>query len=166
MSFETFFLGREKIRNPFVREMISIGKELADKGIGREGNMSVRYGSRIIITARNADMGSLTESDFVEVADYDVVRNVALVIGQKEPSAETIMHWLIYRREDINAIIHIHNTFEKLPTTEKEKPSGSFEIALEVLKSLKNSRCINLRNHGCIAVGKSLREAREEIACL
>lgn len=166
MAFETFFLGKEKINNPLIKEMISIGKELGN--IFSEdvaGNISVRYGKRMLITSHN-EIASLTTDDFVEVIDYDAVRNIALVIGEREPSYEMPMHWLIYRREDINAIIHIHEIFDGLLTTEKEEPPGSFEIALEALKMLKNKNCINLKNHGCIAVGKNLRKAMGEISCL
>ncbi|HHH84127.1 MAG TPA: hypothetical protein ENL29_01520, partial [Thermoplasmatales archaeon] len=64
MSFETFFLGREKIKNPFVEKIISASKKIGDKGAG---SISMRYGSRIIITSKNASLSSLTENDFVEV---------------------------------------------------------------------------------------------------
>ena len=164
--FETFFLGREKINNPSIKEMISIGKELGNAfSHSMVGNMSVRYGKRMVITSHD-NIASLTPNDFVEVVDYDIARNVALVIGKKEPSHEMPMHWLIYRREDINAIIHIHELFNELPTTEKEEPPGSLEIALEALKALKKGNCINLKNHGCIAIGKNLRNAKEVIPCL
>jgi len=155
MSFETFFLGRERVKNPFIGEIISAGVEISEKGAG-EGSISMRYGGRIIITASHSPIPSLTEDDFVEIADYDAVRNIAMVIGTREPSADTPLHWLIYRRDDINAIV----SFGKL---EGESP---IDTAIEALKNLKNSNCITLKGYGQIAVGKSLKEAVEEITCL
>lgn len=168
VMFETFFLGRERVHNPSIKEMIAIGRALDDafSAHGMFGNISIRYGKRVMITTRDENIGALTKNDFVEVADYDVARNVAFVIGEKEPSHETPMHWLIYRREDVNAIIHIHKVFDRLPTTEKEESPGSLELALEALKALKNGNCINLKNHGCIAIGKNLRNAMEVIPCV
>lgn len=160
MSFETFFLGREQIKNPLIGTMISTGKELADAGgNGGGGTISVRYGNRIVITARNADIRSLDESDFVEVADYDAVRKIVLAIGPNEPPAGTALHWLVYRREGINAIVHIGDLSEKIIAGE----GGNFNIAMEALKSLKSTGCIAMKNIGYIAVGKSLHEAVEEV---
>ncbi len=158
MTFETFFLGREKIKNPFVEEMISSGIEISGKGTGANGSISMRYGNRMVITTGDATLSSLTESDFVEVADYDAVRNVAMVIGLKEPSPDTPLHWLIYRREDINAIISIGNPVGK--------EQAGLDTALDALRRLKKSNCITLEGYGCISVGKSLREAAEGITCV
>jgi L-fuculose-phosphate aldolase len=168
MIFETFFLGKEKINNPLVKEMIDIGRILVDALSYPNilGNISTRYGKRVLITSCNERIGYLIENDFVEVADYDATRNLAFVIGKNEPSYEMPMHWLLYRREDINAIIHIHKVFNEFPTTELERLPGSLELVLEALKLLKNYNCINLKNHGCIAIGKNLRNAMEAILCV
>ncbi|MCD6147612.1 MAG: class II aldolase/adducin family protein [Thermoplasmata archaeon] len=154
MSFETFFLGREKIKNPFVEKMISASKKIGDKGAG---SISMRYGSRIIITSKNASLSSLTENDFVEVVDYDAVRNIALVIGMSEPSSASALHWFIYRREGINAIISVFD---------KDISEPDFDIAMEALKLLRNSNCIKLKNYGHVSVGKNMEEALEGLKCL
>jgi len=153
MSFETFFLGRDKIKNPFIERMISAGREIGN--IEDKGTISMRFGNRIIITARNATLSMLTEDDFVEVADYDAVRNIALVIGMNEPSPAAAIHWLIYRRDDINAIASV---FE-------DAPMPDFDIAMEALKLLKEKRCIKL-NNGLISVGRNIEEATEGLKCL
>ncbi|RLF64908.1 MAG: hypothetical protein DRN33_00865 [Thermoplasmata archaeon] len=153
MSFETFFLGREKIKNPLIEDMISAGKKISGEG---EVAISIRFGNRIVITARNAFPDSLTESDFVEIADYDAVRNIALVIGMNEPSPSAAVHWLIYRRDDINAIV---SDFRD------STPMKDFDVAMEALKLLKEKRCAELSN-GRISVGKSVDEAVEGLKCL
>jgi len=164
---EVIFLSMEKVRNPFMDEMKEIGRRLKDKGYitGTYGNISVRYGKRMVITATNSDLGNLSDEDFVEVVDYNPATNVAMVIGLKEPSRETPMHWLLYSRQEINAIIHTHKIFDNAPTTLHEKPAGSLELAFEALKIIGNNKLINLKNHGSIAVGETLKEAMEVIDC-
>jgi len=154
MSFETFFLGKEKIKNPLVGKMISAGKKIGDKGTS---SISMRYGNRIIITSKNSSLLSLTENDFVEVVDYDTVRNIALVIGMNEPSSAAALHWLIYRRDEINAIISVFD--ENMSETD-------FDVAMEALKLLRNSNCIKLKNYGHVSVGKNIEEALEGLKCL
>ncbi|RLF51369.1 MAG: hypothetical protein DRN11_02865 [Thermoplasmata archaeon] len=165
---KVLFLSREKVENPLLEEIRRVGKIVKEKGLVEEtfGNISIRYGKRMIITASGADLGDLKDEDFVEVVDYNPVTNIALVIGLKNPSIETPMHWLIYKKPEINAIIHTHKIFDNVPTTEKYAPPGSLELALEALKALRNANLINLKDHGSIAVGFSLQQALEELKCL
>jgi len=158
MNFETFFLGRENIKNPLVGEMVSAAARISEEGISGNETVSMRYGGRMVITAGGSSIASLTEDDFVEIADYDAVRNVAMAIGNREPSPDTPLHWLIYRRDDINAVISSREQAE-----EKRK---IFDIALEALGNLKKSNCIKLEGYGFISVGKNLKEAVEGIKCL
>ena len=164
----TLFLSREEVRNPLVDEIKRAGKIVKEKGLveGTYGNISVRYGKRIVITAANSDLGKLSNDDIVEVVDYNPATDVAMVIGLKEPSTETPMHWLIYRRDDINAIIHVHATFEEAPTSEKYAKEGTLELAMEAIKALKNSKIANLMGHGSIAVGINMEEALKVLKCL
>ncbi len=164
---KTFFISREEIRNPLIEEMKTVGRIIKEKKLVEKtyGNISIRYGKRMIITATNADLGNLKNEDFVEVVDYNPFTNIALAIGLKNPSIETPMHWLIYRKPDINAIIHVHKLYENVPTA-KYAPPGSVELAMEALKALKNSNLINLEKHGSVAVGIDLKKALEELKCL
>jgi len=164
---EVIYLAMEEVRNSLIEEIKKVGKKLKEKGYITEtyGNISVRYGKRMIITATNSDLGNLSNDDFVEVIDYNPATNIAMVIGTKKPSRETPMHWLLYSRDDINAIIHTHKIFDGIPTTKEEKPAGSLELAFEALKTIGNNKLINLKNHGSIAVGRTLQEAMEVIDC-
>jgi len=165
---KTLFLSREEVRNPLAEEIKRAGKIVKEKGLveGTYGNISARYGKRMVITATGSDLGNLSNEDMVEVVDYNPVTDIAMVIGVKEPSKETPMHWLIYRREDINAAIHVHRTFEEAPSTEKYAPQGSLELAMEAIKALKNSKIANLMGHGSIAVGVNIEDALRVLKCL
>ena len=73
-----------------------------------------------------------------------------------EPSPSAAVHWLIYRRDDINAIV---SDFRD------STPMKDFDVAMEALKLLKEKRCAELSN-GRISVGKSVDEAVEGLKCL
>jgi len=91
-----------------------------------------------------------------------------LVIGIKEPHVETPVHWLIHHaRDDVNAIIQLSdrelakNFSKKLPVTEKEYPPGTLNLAKEVLKKLRTSKSIVLKNNGIIFAGYNLKEVEK-----
>jgi ribulose-5-phosphate 4-epimerase/fuculose-1-phosphate aldolase len=145
-----------------IKEIVQLGKKLDEMGIvdHESGSISIRYGKRIVITKAGAQMGKIKNEDMVEVIDYDPIKNLALVIGLAEPNSETPMHWLIYDAMDkINAIIHVHAMSEAIPTTENEKPYGTLELAMEVLKTFRKGNFINIKNNGSIAIGRNLEEA-------
>ncbi|HDO19699.1 MAG TPA: class II aldolase/adducin family protein [Thermoplasmatales archaeon] len=158
---EVIFISKERVRNPLIDDIREIGRIIKERGLveGSFGNISVRYGNRIIITSSGSDLGNLGDDDFVEVADYNPITNIALAIGTKKPSIETPMHWLIYGKPNINAVIHTHKIFTGIPTTENYAPAGSLDLAKEVLKALRKSDVINILNHGSVAVGINLRDA-------
>lgn len=91
-------------------EMIKYGKLAEDKNLtpGVSGNMSARYGDKMLITASGTANGYLDEDDFV-LTDFD--GNV--VDGsRKKPSSEKLLHCEFYKkRKDINYIIHMHSPF-------------------------------------------------------
>ncbi len=46
-----------------------------------------------------------------------------------------------------------------MPTTEREKPHGTLELAMDILKTFRKRNFINIKNHGSIAIGRNLEEA-------
>lgn len=74
------------------------------------GNFSVRWGSRVFITATGLDKGALTPRDLLEI-DLDG----AVLGGKGRPSAETSLHTVIYReRAHARAILHVHTVWNTL----------------------------------------------------
>jgi len=140
---DVIFVSKEKIRNPLVAEIIRIGKKIRKKG-----TISARFGNRILITA-NHDLGELKESDFVEVVDYNILSDIAIVIGPKEPSSVLPLHWMIYRLPDINVIIHLHDMIvERI----------DMEQSMEVLKKLRDRKEVSDDRFGRIIVGFGIDE--------
>lgn len=134
------------------------------------GNLSFRFNEGFVITASGlADKENLNNNCFVYVKNYDIQTNTVYVEGRKNPSSESVMHYLIYRaQEEVDAVFHGHNqaivmNAEKLgfQVTEREHASGTPELANEALKALGDNRLIVLKNHGFVSVGATMKEAGE-----
>ena len=81
-----------------------IGRDLfvADMISSHGGNMSVRYGDRLIIKRRGAMLGRLQPHDLVETRLDKNDSGVALA------SSELIVHRAIYQQTPALAIVHCH----------------------------------------------------------
>ena len=132
------------------------------------GNLSFRSGEGFVITASGLkSKENLTNDCFVYVKNYNEQTNTVYVEGSKQPSSEMVMLYLIYKmHKEINAAFHGHNAAilinaEKLgfPVTEKEHKPGTIELANEVLRILGDNDLIVIKNHGFIALGKTMKEA-------
>lgn len=141
---------------------------------GSYGNLSFRarwtrnYNAFIITTAKTG-LGALTNECFVKVSGVDLKQGIAYAHGAKEPSSESMVHYVIYReRPEINAIFHGHSpeilvAAERLgiPETEREAPYGTRESVEEVIRILDYKDFLLMKNHGFLALGKTMQEAGE-----
>jgi methylthioribulose-1-phosphate dehydratase len=74
------------------------------------GNFSVREGGRVLVTASGLDKGALTRAGLLEI---DATSGV--VAGEGKPSAETVLHLILYRkRPRAKAILHVHTIWNTL----------------------------------------------------
>jgi L-fuculose-phosphate aldolase len=97
--------------NDIKDEIIKYGNIIDSKGFspGTSGNLSARYGDKIIITVSGASNGDLTYEDLV-IINFD--GNSLESESNKKPSSEKMLHVEFYKkRPDINAIIHVHPNF-------------------------------------------------------
>jgi len=147
--------------------MIKLGQSIQEQGLTDKetGIISLDYGKRLLINAKNIDIKKMTQQDVVEIVDYDALKNVMMVIGPKDPHLETPVHWIIQKaRHDINALLQINSPalyerFQKtLPVTEKETQPDSLERAKDILKTLRNGKTILLRNEGMVFAGINIKE--------
>jgi L-fuculose-phosphate aldolase len=176
-NFQTFFVSQEPSRCPRIPALIKVGKRLAKQKLTSNagGDLSVRFGRRVVITTAGADLGLLSSNDFVEVVDFDFSRVLAVIIGSNPPSPELPLHWLIYNAfDDIQAVVQtcdeevlkLAKKRNDLPQTQERQPCGSFELARETLKVLRHGKHVILKQHGIISVGNTLDEAyKETIEC-
>ena len=169
---QTLFVSRETSNCPLISEMIKLGQRLEDLGLADKetGILSLDYGKRLLINAKNVDVKKMTQHDVVEIVDYDPLKNIMMVIGTKDPCVETPVHWIIQKaRYDINALLQINSTtlFEKLketlPITEKETQPATLDRAKEILKTLRNRKTILIKNEGILCAGINIQEIQETL---
>ncbi len=161
-----------------VREIIKTGTILYEKNYiyATNGNISVRAGKNIFITATGLCKGELTPKDILEV-------NLSGKVTKGEPSIELRMHLGIYKnRKDVNAIILAHPFFTNLigiqpgalnlgalPDMEQHlkdvdfipniKP-GSAELAKAVAEAIKKTDIVVIHRYGTVTVGDELCDTR------
>ncbi len=161
------------------KELIKYGKMAGQKNLtpGISGNMSARYGDKILITT-SGSANQYLENDELVLIDY--MGN--LVKGNKKPSSEKMLHIEYYKqRSDINYILHMHSPylstfaackkaldepimpenifyFGEIPLAEYGLP-GSDDLVDKTAKYFKNYNVILMANHGMISAGKTIKEA-------
>jgi L-fuculose-phosphate aldolase len=158
--------------------------KLVEKGLvtGKSGNVSRRLkpedGTALVaITPTSRYYDSVSVND-ISIIDFQG----NLIDGRFAPSSETAMHLAIYRnRKDVNAIIHTHSLYAstvsvtgiEIPALLEEEvmmlggaikvaryaPSGTSELADNVVAALEERHAVILSNHGALAVGRTLRDA-------
>jgi L-fuculose-phosphate aldolase len=164
--------------DPSIYEMFrEIGRDLfvSNMTSSHGGNLSVRFGDRVIIKRRGAMLGNLKPHDLIETRLEKNDSGVALA------STELLVHRAIYKNTPALAICHCHPRaaiafslsrdelvpidneasylLKKVPVITEEFPSGTPEMANKVASALKDYKIIMLRGHGSFAIGQTLDEA-------
>lgn len=164
----------EKLVKQLKAQIIETGKLLWDKDLvtGLNGNISARVEKEIILlTGHGTCLGRLAEEDLLLV---DLDGN--LLEGGKI-STERLLHTDIYRSfPDVQAIVHTHTTYTNAffsvhksfsPSTYEakfylgqvesvEQLTPSVTDTVPVVAALKKNNITVLRNHGVVAMGKTL----------
>lgn len=139
---------------------------------GSFGNLSFRAlcgQNAFVITTARTGLGALTSECFAEVSGVNLEQGVVYASGEREPSSESMVHYVIYReRPEINAIFHGHSPEIlvqvkelKIPETRKEAPYGTLELVEEVLRIIGAEPFFVMKNHGFVALGRTMEEAGE-----
>lgn len=165
--------------NALKQEIIKYGKLAEGKNLtpGISGNMSARFGDKILITSSGSANGYLSEDDFA-VIDFDG----NIVEGTKKPSSEKLVHTAFYKiREDVNYILHMHSPFlssfasaglaldepimaenvfyfGQIPLAEYGLPS-SVDLAEKTSKYFSEYNAVLMANHGFIVGDKTIEDA-------
>jgi len=160
-------------------EIIRISKLMHEKEMvnALEGNISVKEGSKIIITPASVCKGSLKEEMLVVV---DEEGNV--IEGDYKPTSEMKLHLECYRlRKDITCVIHNHSPyatayaiankpieskaypemmiiFDKIPVVAYGTPSTE-EIYADLKNYIDRTDVFLLSRHGVVSVGSDLNDA-------
>lgn len=166
-------------------QVIEVGRRLQAKGLvtAAEGNVSVRNGDGLLVTASGVSKGDLTPE--LVVATGADGRAPA---GAPRVSSEVAMHVAIYRRRpDVHAIVHAHppaaTAFavahvplepilaESVLTLGPVAlvpyaPPASDELAQAVAEACREDNVVLLANHGAVAVGETLERAHQRMETL
>lgn len=154
----------------------TIGRELSSRGLvtSHSGNLSVRFGDRLVITRRGCMLGCLTEQDLIETGINRNDRMTPLA------SSELPVHRAIYQHTRAQAVVHAHPPHavalslvdkEIVPRDEWLDVIGRVPVlgwGLEikpgclddvVADALKQQRAVMLFGHGSFTTGQLLEEA-------
>jgi L-fuculose-phosphate aldolase len=155
----------------------TVGRDLFTQGLvsSNTGNLSIRLGTRIIITRRGSRLGSLEENDLIETGLTKNDRATPLA------SEELPVHRAIYRQTSAQAIVHAHPPHAvALSLTEPEIVPSDAEglsivgqipvlgwrtnvthdmLADMIAQALKQRRIVMIHGHGSFAIGQLLEEA-------
>lgn len=146
---------------------------------GTSGNISVRYGDRMLITPSGIAYDELTPD---MIASMPLADQGGAYDGPKVPSVEWPFHLDILRsRPDVNAVVHTHAMFSTiLAIARKPIPACHYMIAAfggqdvrvadyqrfgtkalsdAVIRALDGRSACLMANHGMIACGETLKKA-------
>ena len=146
-----------------------------ENGIGF-GNVSVRLGNScqfVISGTQTAHLQTLGPESYSTVTEFNLEQNFLGCRGPVPASSESLTHAALYlHRDDVGAIIHVHNPklwqqlLFKIPTTRKEIPYGTPQMALEMFRlfeeeNLADRQILAMAGHedGIICFGSTLDEA-------
>lgn len=163
------------------RDIVAACRSMNAMGInqGTSGNISARYGARMLITPSGVPYDEMDPRDIVpmpiegEYGSYE---------GDLAPSSEWRFHLDIMRaRPEVGSVVHTHSTYATtLAICGKEIPAihymiaaaggpsiriapyatyGTEELSRNALKALEGRTCCLLANHGMIATGPNLKRA-------
>ena len=167
-------------------ELLNCVKDLYRSGLNTamSGNHSVRFERDWMwITPSEVPRYKMKITDLIKVN----IKTKA-IIGKLKPSREWFMHSYIYQNTEANAIVHCHSPYTlgisissnfqdvieeaKIivgdPIIIGNVPSGSIKLASKVSKCFedKRVRAVIIKNHGVVAIGKNLDQARSIVESL
>jgi L-fuculose-phosphate aldolase len=150
------------------------------------GNHSVRFRNKWMwITPSGISRYKIHSNHLVKVH-----LRTSKVFGNIKPSMELNLHRNIYnKRQDVNAIVHTHSPFTigvsisskfqhvieeaknvvGQPLIISNKPSGSKDLAESVSAAFEKegaTRAVVIKNHGVVALGKDIHQARAVVESL
>ncbi|MDI6029058.1 class II aldolase/adducin family protein [Corticibacterium sp. UT-5YL-CI-8] len=143
---------------------------------GTAGNVSVRFGDRILITPTSVPYDVMTSADIIEL-EFDGTYD-----GRHRPSSEWRFHRDILRsRPEVDSVVHCHSVYATtLACLSKPIPCfhymvavaggvdircadyatyGTQELSTNALAALEDRRACLLAHHGQIAIGQTLERA-------
>jgi len=150
--------------------LVEAGKGLAQAGLvaGTAGNLSARFGERVLITPTGSELAHLDPGELT-VVDLEGT----VVSGTLAPASELALHLAVYRHTDASAIAHTHPlmatalacVLDELPCIHPDllalggavrvapyRTFGSADLAAVTLEALGDRRAVLMSNHGALVI--------------
>jgi len=160
-------------------QIVAACHRLAHEGLvpGTAGNLSVRHGDLVALTATGVVLADATPDD-VTVVDL----SGEVVEGGLRPTSEAGLHLGVHRRFGDGAIVHTHAptstalacVLDELPVIHYQlldlggavpvipfHPFGTPELADAVSEAMTHKNAVLMANHGAVTRGTTLAEALE-----
>lgn len=167
--------------NDIRRKIIKLCLQMNATGLnqGTSGNISARFGNRMLITPSGIPYEQLNTEDIASMA---INGSKLAWDGPCKPSSEWHFHRSILKNKpDLNAVIHTHSTFSTVLSIARESiPAvhymigafggnsvecaeyatfGTPQLSANIKKAMQDRTACLLANHGMVAGGKDLDSA-------
>jgi L-fuculose-phosphate aldolase len=167
-------------------EIVEVGRRLYARGLiaATEGNISVRVGDALLVTAGGTNKGFLERA---QVLKTDL--NGRPLEAGRPVSSEVAMHAAIYkRRPEARAVVHahppaatafavVHAPLDQPLLAEavlllgpvplvRYAPPSTAELAEAASEAFANANAVLLANHGAVALGETLARAHQRMETL
>ncbi len=173
--------------SPTHEAVLKATQDMVDRGLvsGTAGNVSGRMpDGNVVMTPSSTPYDTMTVDDLV-VVDLDGT----VVDGERGPTSEKALHLACYRDYDeVGGVVHCHATYasmfalvrKPIPAVIEEfvvyvggdvpiaayKPTGSDELADEIVTHLGDRSVALMANHGMLAIGRDADDALHTALCV
>jgi len=150
-QIEYYYASKEQTYCPLIPNIVRIKKWIESymkcKNINPELFVSIPYGKRVVINTPPQNSTTSSIEDFIEIIDFDPIRNTMLLIGQKQPCWTSAIHWYIHNTLQINGYVlelidqKHKGTWEKTyPQVKKE--NTIIDAVKNILQQIKKNQII------------------------
>jgi len=169
LGFQTFYASKEETNCPLIVEMLRLFKKIEKKEFSKI-IISMKYGRRVLINSDGNKKKDLSRKDFLEIVDYDPVKNNLLIIGIKKPLIESPLHYMIHHaRKEVNIVVQIKNKklAEKLNKKSYQVKTKTSFITLEyikqVLRGLREKTVVVINDEDVLFTSDSVEKILDNI---
>jgi hypothetical protein len=168
LSFQSFHISKEYSSCHLIPDVIDFVKRLEEIA---DLTISHRFGRRVLINSNEANLKEISRKNFLEIVDYNPFKKILLVMGAEERCIDSPLHWYMHHaRQDVNTVLlikdkkYIKENKDKIPCIDNKYPIWTIEQIKKILRALRNSKIVIIKNVGVLFVGDSLKEVENQFS--
>ncbi len=142
------YISKEECNCPCIPNLMKLCKQVEKlfQSEKIECIISISFGKRVIVNTSFQQLKQISRKDFVEIIDFNPLSNTILIIAEKTPIDETVVHWFLHHaKKEIQITIQMRN-INKLNKIRHLIPQIAIENGLDPLGKAKKW-LKTLRNH-------------------